>query len=56
MHKVRSKVVKMPFGEFLREHKRLDRVLKTKTRKDDAAERKKQRAEVKEYKKELGNG
>jgi hypothetical protein len=48
-----AKQVKMGFEEFLREHKRLDKVLSTKSRKDDAEERKRQSSEVSKYRKKL---
>ena len=48
-----AKMIKMGMGEFLKEHKRLDKVLSTKSRKDDAQERAKQKSEVSRYKKKL---
>ena len=49
MSKLKKKMVKMPMGEFKREHDRLLKVLDTPSRKDDKVEAKKQKKEMKEY-------
>jgi hypothetical protein len=48
--KKKSQKIVMSKKDFMKEHKRLSKVLKSKSRKDDKAELKRQNKEVKKYK------